>query len=140
MPLYVSAGKIKKLWRTDDDAVLYEIKNLWTDQGQVFSSGPTIEVFEVSASGTGNGVFHSLIELSPPPGEVWGIEIEGTFTQARSANLMVGGVRSGGFNAGPAAWSGEITSADSRVGVYTTSPGSSNAANFVGTVTVIYPD
>ena len=143
MPLHVSAGKIKKIWRTDDEAVLHEIKNLWTDQGQVFSS-VTIEVHEVSRSGMiGLNTFHSLITLSPPPGEVWQVEVEGNFSGDIRGNypshLRVGSGQSEGFLAGPVAYSGDVTSADSRVGVVTTTAYAPRATTFVGTVTVTKP-
>lgn len=145
MSLYVAAGKIKKIWRTDDNAALHEVKNLWTDAGQVFSSGPTVDVFDVYLSGLlGEGTFHSFVTLSPPPGEVWHVEIEGTISgtlnwSGQYPRLRVGGSWSGGKAPGPVSHSGTITSASRHVGIETNADLSLTRVGFTGTVTVTYP-
>ena len=121
-----------------------EVKEVYLGADLIWKSGPTIEVNEVTRSGMyGSGTFHSLITLSPPPGEVWQVEVEGRFSGSISPpfypRLRVGSGQSGDFRAGTATYSGEVTSADSRVGVVTASQWQTQAANFAGTVTVTKP-
>ena len=121
-----------------------EVKEVYLGADLVWKSGPTIEVHEVSRSGlVGDGTFHSFITLSPPPGEVWQVKIEGRISGANASRfppyLRVGSERSELLRTETVAHSGEITSEDSRVGAITISGASSNAVAFVGTVTVGKP-
>ena len=121
-----------------------EVQEVYLGADLIWKSGPTIEVHEVSRSGMyGSGTFHSLITLSPPPGEVWQVEVAGRMSGSLQSpfwpRLRVGSGQSGDLRAGSVAYSGEVTSADSRVGVVTATQWQNNAATFVGTVTVTKP-
>ena len=109
----------------------------------VWKSGPTIEVYDVSLDEVTGQAFHPLISLAPPPGEVWGVTIEGNITTGdyrATPTFVVGDSESGTFEGGPVAWSGVVTSASSRVGMKTNQGFSGRWASFVGTVTVTYAD
>ena len=121
-----------------------EVKEVYLGADLIWKSGPTIEVHEVSRSDMyGSGTFHSLITLSPPPGEVWQVKVEGRMSgnivSPFFPRLRVGSGQSGNLSSGSVAYSGEVTSADSRVGVVTASQWQNQAANFAGTVTVTKP-
>lgn len=118
-----------------------EVQEVYLGADLIWKSGPTIEVYEVMLDYVrGDNVFHSLIDLSPPPGEVWEILVEGEITRAQSAAapyFVVGDKSSESFPVGPVAFSGEITSTSSRVGMVTTSNQYGRQVDFTGTVTVM---
>ena len=122
-----------------------EVKEVYLGADLIWKSEPTIEVHEVSLSDMyGRDTFHPFITLSPPPGAVWQVEIEGSISGTIHPSippyLRVGSGRSGALSrAGAVSYSGEVTSADSRVGMDTTIQYELNAATFVGTVTVTKP-
>ena len=121
-----------------------EVQEVYLGADLIWKSGPTIEVYDVSVlNAVGSGTFHPFIVLTPPPGEVWGVTIEGNITTGdyrATPTFVVGDSESGTFGAGPVAWSGVVTSASSRVGMKTNQGFSSRWASFVGTVTVTYAD
>ena len=121
-----------------------EVKEVYLGADLIWKSGPTIEVYDVSVlNASGFDRFHSFIVLTPLPGEVWGVTIEGDITTGdyrATPTFTVGDSESGTFREGPVAWSGVVTSASSRVGMTTNQGLAPRWASFVGTVTVTYAD
>ena len=115
-----------------------EVQEVYLGADLIWKSGPTIEVYDVDVSipQFSSGKFFPLVILTPPPGEVWGILIEGTLSgnQFSRPSFRIGGARYASEN-GEVSYTGEITSTDSQVGLVA---GSSHAS-FSGTVTVTIP-
>ena len=104
---------------------------------------PTSEVYEVSLTDVrGSGTIHPLLTVTVPAGETWSVRIQGTVTRAsRSVSaqpqVRIGDAAFGPYGQGEAVdCSGTVTSANTTIAILTRAGTSSNAASFVGTVTI----
>lgn len=105
--------------------------------------GPTIEVHEVTLTNKrGSGTLHPMVEVTPPAGQTWDVQVTGTMTKAYGSGtsrprIQIGGTTSAYFSQGATVdITGTITSSSATIALRTSTNTSGREASFTGTVTI----